>query len=623
MLSVEYSLYPMGAVFISYASQDTDAARRMCEALRAQGVEVWFDQNELRGGDAWDQKIRRQIKECELFVPLISANTQARLEGYYRLEWKLAVDRSHLMAEERAFLLPVVIDETPEAAAKVPDRFRDFQWTRLKLEETPAQFALRVQALLGGAGAVEPTRSRPGSVSGKPKGSLIWTTVVPVIGLLFGLSVAIWPLWSNSRSRGRAREALPAQKPAEPALSEARQLTRKAQALYEPWDGATREDFALAEELLKKAVALDPVDGEVWAAYALLTCGQIILGHDRSPARLELARTTSERAIKLAPTSLQARFAQAFFFRFNPATRASAEKIMGELVARSPEDRLLIRSLAAMLRGQQKWDEALALLERAIALPGGDPVAVYNKYLVLFGAQRFVEAEALLDEAIAKQPMPYFYRAKATLLTLNHGDLDRAAEMLAKVAPAYLLEDAGAYWASQVWLWRREPEKCVAVWQNVTRDFIETSEFNGPKAFIVGEALRLAGRPAAAAAEWRGALQLVEQRQAAQPSAIQWVYWKARLFAVLDRHPEAEEALRIFDQRTNAKGVNDNNLPIYLLLGRKVEVLDALEKSHARLAGLLSPVPLAQFTNNLRFNPEWDLLREEPRFAKLLTPAKP
>ena len=52
------------AVFLSYASQDAEAAKRICDALRAAGVEVWFDQSELRGGDAWDQKIRKQIKEC-------------------------------------------------------------------------------------------------------------------------------------------------------------------------------------------------------------------------------------------------------------------------------------------------------------------------------------------------------------------------------------------------------------------------------------------------------------------------------------------------------------------------------------------------------------------------------
>ena len=49
------------AVFLSYASQDAEAVRRLAEALRAEGVEVWFDQSELKGGDTWDQKIRRQI----------------------------------------------------------------------------------------------------------------------------------------------------------------------------------------------------------------------------------------------------------------------------------------------------------------------------------------------------------------------------------------------------------------------------------------------------------------------------------------------------------------------------------------------------------------------------------
>ena len=47
-------------------------------------------ESELRGGDAWDQKIRRQVKECALFMPIISASTQARAEGYFRLEWRLA-----------------------------------------------------------------------------------------------------------------------------------------------------------------------------------------------------------------------------------------------------------------------------------------------------------------------------------------------------------------------------------------------------------------------------------------------------------------------------------------------------------------------------------------------------
>src|SRR5450631_2552801 len=119
------------AVFLSYASQDAEAAKKICEALRAAGVEVWFDQSELRGGDAWDQKIRRQIKECALFVPIISVNTQARHEGYFRLEWHLAEQRSHLIARGRPFIVPVSIDQTNDTEALVPDAFLAVQWMRL------------------------------------------------------------------------------------------------------------------------------------------------------------------------------------------------------------------------------------------------------------------------------------------------------------------------------------------------------------------------------------------------------------------------------------------------------------------------------------------------------------
>ncbi len=138
------------AAFLSYASQDAAAVACMTEALRAAGVEVWFDQNDLVGGDAWDAKIRKQIAECALFVPVISAATQARLEGYFRIEWKLAAQRTHAMAEEKAFLLPVVIDATRDLEAKVPGEFRAVQWTRLPDGEATPAFVARVKTLLGG-----------------------------------------------------------------------------------------------------------------------------------------------------------------------------------------------------------------------------------------------------------------------------------------------------------------------------------------------------------------------------------------------------------------------------------------------------------------------------------------
>jgi TolB-like protein len=138
------------AVFLSYASQDTDSAQRIAADLRQASIEVWFDQDELVGGDAWDQKIRKQIKECALFVPVISATTQARLEGYFRIEWKLAAQRMHAIADAKPFLLPIVIDNTKDADAHVPEEFRAVQWTRLVAGAPLSHFIGRIRSLLTG-----------------------------------------------------------------------------------------------------------------------------------------------------------------------------------------------------------------------------------------------------------------------------------------------------------------------------------------------------------------------------------------------------------------------------------------------------------------------------------------
>jgi TolB-like protein len=139
---------PAGAVFLSYAREDSEAARRMADAMRAFGLEVWFDQSELRGGDTWDAKIKTQIRTCALFVPIISAHTQRRAEGYFRREWKFGVERTHDMASGTAFVVPVVIDDTLESDALVPEEFMRFQWTRLQHGFPTPEFIAQVKQLL-------------------------------------------------------------------------------------------------------------------------------------------------------------------------------------------------------------------------------------------------------------------------------------------------------------------------------------------------------------------------------------------------------------------------------------------------------------------------------------------
>ena len=141
---------PKREVFLSYASQYVDVAARICDALRARKIEVWFDRSALGGGDQWDQEIRRKILNCALFIPIISENSERRLEGYFRREWKIAADRTRRMADGVPFLVPVVIDETAGAAARVPEIFREVQWIKLKSGRVSPKFVSRLAELLAG-----------------------------------------------------------------------------------------------------------------------------------------------------------------------------------------------------------------------------------------------------------------------------------------------------------------------------------------------------------------------------------------------------------------------------------------------------------------------------------------
>jgi TolB-like protein len=207
---------PSRAVFLSYASQDAEAAKRICDTLRAAGIEVWFDKSELRGGDAWDRQIRKQINDCALFIAIISATTQGRVQGYFRREWKLAVDHTHDMSERVAFLLPVVIDDTPEADADVPEGFRVFQWTRLPAGEAPPAFVARISQLL--------SRERQSPAQGRPStgppaaASHRWKLVALLIAaiVLGGGYFALNKLVLSKRTSTLAIDSLPGESAATP-----------------------------------------------------------------------------------------------------------------------------------------------------------------------------------------------------------------------------------------------------------------------------------------------------------------------------------------------------------------------------------------------------------------------
>ena len=177
----------------------------MCPAWRAAGIEVWFDRTELVGGDAQDRKIGGQIPSCTLVLPVISAATEARREGYFRIKCKLVARCTLAMADGTPFVLRAVIDATRDAEALVPDEFRAVPWTRRPGGETPAVFCARVvKRLEAPRSAVGPFADpSPGQRKRIPqkghRGKSSW--VIPaILAVTSGIILVVWQPWKLKSS---------------------------------------------------------------------------------------------------------------------------------------------------------------------------------------------------------------------------------------------------------------------------------------------------------------------------------------------------------------------------------------------------------------------------------------
>lgn len=811
-----------GAVFLSYAREDTEAARRIAEALRSHEVEVWFDQNDLRGGDAWDAEIRRQIKECTLFLPVISAATQARLEGYFRIEWKLAAQRTHAMAEAKTFLLPVVTDGTHDAEAHVPEEFRAVQWTRLPGGETPPAFVHRVQSVLTAGGLPPPATTAPlsprsstmspinqrqlaavvftdvvgysermqraetatmalvaadfasmrarceehggellnsmgdglllcfpsavqavtcalqiqaefgqrhatmpaeqalehrmgvhigdvfrqeaGGVAGDgvniaarlegkaPPGGvcvsqMVYDTVqgkVPMRAVFIGPEmfknianpIPIWhiapeggsaplgppmkaatrlqrmrlagavivsvlvfaaaagiywphrPRLTSGAPRPAASDAAtvtaPAPVPVQATNSEARQLVQRARVLLEQYvvDDTLRESLTLAEELSKKALQLDVTDAEAWALSSLVAGSYIVTARDRSPARHAALNAAAEKAIKLAPDSDEAQFARAAAFRLTVSMRPEAERMLRELVQRVPADTRYLRMLGNVLRNRNANEEALAIFDRAAALPSGDARAVLSRAELLLKLGRMDEAVAATDRSLAVQQTGAAYLFKVKLARAR-GDLTKARAELAKMPPAVLLDQRGAAMAANLWLWSHEPAKAIAVLAAVPDDDFSNTFYSGPKSALIGYAHQQAGQEEAARAQWRSALKSLERQQAADPMIAVDPFFIAQktilgcLVGDPDKWAEASQMLRLYLQLGGMGEIPAEWEPVQLftLIGRQDIIIDLG-------ALVLKSGDMPNMREEMRRNPLYAPLRGNPRFEALLVEPK-
>jgi hypothetical protein len=106
-------------VFVAYATEDLEAARRLAEALRAADCSPWLDKDRLMPGQNWTQTIERAISDADAFVACFSTRSVSK-RGQFQSELRHAIECAGKRPLDDVFLLPVRLERcvVPRAIAE-------------------------------------------------------------------------------------------------------------------------------------------------------------------------------------------------------------------------------------------------------------------------------------------------------------------------------------------------------------------------------------------------------------------------------------------------------------------------------------------------------------------------
>jgi len=115
-------------VFLCHASTDKPKVRELYRYLRRRGVNPWFDEEHLVGGQDWQVEIPKALASSDAIIICLTKNSVDK-EGYIQKEIKFALDKALEMPEGRIFLIPIKFEE-----CEVPFTLSRYQWVDLTVE---------------------------------------------------------------------------------------------------------------------------------------------------------------------------------------------------------------------------------------------------------------------------------------------------------------------------------------------------------------------------------------------------------------------------------------------------------------------------------------------------------
>ena len=390
------------------------------------------------------------------------------------------------------------------------------------------------------------------------------------------------------------------------------------------------EDYKTAEQLYMQAIALDPNFALAHARLASV-CAEIFHYYQPTEDWKNKARTEAQIALRLQPNLAEAHFAlgQCIYWMDQDYDRALEQFDVAARLAPSNGD--IGRLIAAIKRRQGKWGQSLEEFERVAKLDPQSPNTIRELIFTNTAMRRWPEAAQLVEQLRAMAPTSIVAKIQRGYVEFWwKGDTSLLKSLLNQVPPG--VDPDGGVTAVRwevAMLDRDYAAAGRAIDASTAKELSYTGEGSTPRSFFEGSIALAQGDAVGAQKHFKEAAPILENAVKEAPlSAIRHANlgW---LYAFMGRKEDAiREGRQAVEMKPESKDAVDGVIVncylalIYARVGEKDLALTLLERL-IKTPGAVDSVDYSITINDLKHRWEWDPIRSDPRFQKLLEkPAK-
>lgn len=407
------------------------------------------------------------------------------------------------------------------------------------------------------------------------------------------------------------------------------ELFLRARELFH-WAGSgySHDKGADALRLIDEAVARDPEFALAYALASRLHSELFWFGYDKSSARLEKAKAAAETALKLQPNLGEAHLANAFYYYYGFRRYDIAQTHVTAAVHAIPNNADVLNTAGAIARRGGRWKESVSNLERARDRDPRNLSVLWSLFETYLALHQYTEAEEAITHALSISPSaPFFTLARGAIPLFRDGDTAPLRSALRQIPRSFDPGGAVTTIALRLSLMERDLDEAERVFATCAHEKLDDNGLSGvaaaldgytvPKSWYAGLIECARGNEAAARAHFEEAKRIVQNDLAQTPDDAKTVAMLALICAALAEKEDAlRQARRAGELLPIAKDSFDG--PILATTLAVVSAKTGEKDSAIQQLQSLIGVPNGPTPGTLRAEPEWDSLRDDPRFQKLV-----